>query len=107
MPHIAADNLTALGAVLFGLAWLGFWADRHPIARKVSGVPWVLTAALILSNIGVIPLESPAYGFVGRYILPMGIPPLLFKANMRALFRDEVKPRLARRREVGAYNQEI
>ncbi len=27
--------------------------------------------------------------------------------DMRALFRDEVKPRLARRSEVGAYNQEI
>ncbi|HYD44518.1 MAG TPA: phosphomannomutase/phosphoglucomutase, partial [Phenylobacterium sp.] len=27
--------------------------------------------------------------------------------DMRALFREEVKPRLARRPEVGAYNQEI
>jgi phosphomannomutase/phosphoglucomutase len=27
--------------------------------------------------------------------------------DMRALFREEVKPRLARRSEVGAYNQEI
>jgi uncharacterized membrane protein len=88
MPHIAADNLTALGAVLFGLAWLGFWADRHPIARKVSGVPWVLTAGLLLSNIGVIPIESPAYGFVGQYLLPLGIPFLLFKANFRRIFAD-------------------
>lgn len=88
MPHIAADNLTALAAVLFGLAWLGFWADGHPIARKVSGVPWVLTAGLVLSNSGIIPLESPAYGFVGQYILPLGIPFLLFKANLRTVFKD-------------------
>ncbi len=27
--------------------------------------------------------------------------------DMRALFRQEVKPRLAKRPEVGAYNQEI
>jgi phosphomannomutase/phosphoglucomutase len=27
--------------------------------------------------------------------------------DMRALFREEVKPRLARRPEVGAYNQEV
>jgi phosphomannomutase/phosphoglucomutase len=27
--------------------------------------------------------------------------------DMRALFREEVKPRLAKRPEVGAYNQEI
>ncbi|MGH8315783.1 MAG: DUF819 family protein, partial [Steroidobacterales bacterium] len=88
MPLIPADNLTALAAVLFGLAWLGFWADRHPIARKVSGVPWVLTAGLLLSNTGVIPLESPAYGFVGQYLLPLGIPFLLFKANLRSVIRD-------------------
>ncbi|MEP7242817.1 MAG: DUF819 family protein [Gammaproteobacteria bacterium] len=86
MPHIAADNLPALAAVLFGLAWLGFWADRHPIARKISGVPWVLTGGLLLSNIGIIPIESPAYGFVGQYLLPLGIPFLLFKANFRTVF---------------------
>ncbi|MCC7267477.1 MAG: phosphomannomutase/phosphoglucomutase, partial [Caulobacteraceae bacterium] len=27
--------------------------------------------------------------------------------DMRALFREEVKPRLAKRPEIGAYNQEI
>ncbi|WP_296502326.1 hypothetical protein, partial [Phenylobacterium sp.] len=29
------------------------------------------------------------------------------EADMRALLREEVKPRLARRPEIGAYNQEI
>lgn len=86
MSLIAPDNVTALAAVIFGLAWLGFWADRHPVARKVSGVPWVLTVALLLSNTRVIPLESPAYGFVGTYLLPLGIPFLLFKANFRTVF---------------------
>lgn len=86
MPHIAADNLPALAAVLFGLAWLGFWAERHPIAGKVSGVPWVIFGGLVLSNTGVIPLESPAYGFVGQYVMPLGIPFLLFKANLRSVF---------------------
>jgi phosphomannomutase/phosphoglucomutase len=28
-------------------------------------------------------------------------------ADMRALFREEVKPRLAKHPEIGAYNQEI
>jgi len=88
MSIVAADNLIAVGAVVFGLAWLGFWADRHPIARKVSGVPWVLTAALLLSNTGVIPMESPAYGFVGQYLLPLGIPMLLYKANVRTVLTE-------------------
>ncbi len=86
MSLIAADNTTALAAVIFGLAWLGFWADRNKYTRKVSGVPWVLTVALILSNARVIPLEAPAYGFVGQYLLPLGVPLLLFKANLRTVF---------------------
>lgn len=88
MSLIPADNLTALAAVIFALAWLGFWADRHPVARKVSGVPWVLTAALLLSNVGVIPMESPAYGFVGQYLLPLGVPMLLYKANVRTVLTE-------------------
>ena len=86
MSLIPADATTALAAVIFGLAWLGFWADHNKYARKVSGVPWVLTVALILSNTRVIPLESPAYGFVGQYLLPLGVPFLLFKANLRTVF---------------------
>src|SRR5678816_105889 len=88
MSYVDADNLTAVGAVIFALAWLGFWADGHPIARKVSGVPWVLTAALLLSNTGIIPMQSPAYGFVGQYLLPLGIPMLLFKANVRTVLTE-------------------
>jgi len=86
MSLIPADATTALAAVIFGLAWLGFWADHNKYARKVSGVPWVLTVALILSNTRVIPLESPAYGFVSQYLLPLGVPFLLFKANLRTVF---------------------
>jgi uncharacterized membrane protein len=85
---ISADNTTALAAVIFGLAWLGFWADRNRYTRKFSGVPWVLTIGLLLSNFRVIPHEAPAFGFVGQYLLPLGVPFLLFKANLRNLFTD-------------------
>jgi uncharacterized membrane protein len=85
---ISADDSTALGAVIFGLAWLGFWADRNRYTRKFSGVPWVLTVGLLLSNLHVIPHEAPAFGFVGQYLLPLGVPFLLFKADLRNLFRD-------------------
>ena len=45
MSLIPADATTALAAVIFGLAWLGFWADHNKYARKVSGVPWVSRCA--------------------------------------------------------------
>ena len=91
MSLIPAESTTALAAVIFGLAWLGFWADRNRYTRTFSGVPFVLTGALLLSNVGIIPMEAPAYGFVGQYLLPAGIPLLLFKANIRTVLTEGAK----------------
>jgi len=88
MPLIADDNVFALGALLFGLAWLGFWIDTHPIGKKTSGVVWVLGVAMLLSNIRIIPLSSPAYDFVGGSLVPLAIPLLLLKGDLRKIFRE-------------------
>lgn len=88
MSLIPDDNVFALGAVLFGLAWLGFWIDTHPIGKKTSGVVWVLAAAMLLSNTHIIPLASPAYDFVGGSLVPLAIPLLLLKGDLRKIFRE-------------------
>ena len=88
MPIISADNNTALAAIICALAWLGFWVDGKPISKILPGVPWVIGIGLLLSNTGIIPDDAPAYDFVGQYLLPLGVPFLLFKANLRSLFTD-------------------
>jgi uncharacterized membrane protein len=88
MSLIPNDNIFALGAVLFGVAWLGFWIDTHPIGKKTSGVVWVLSIAMLLSNTGIIPLSSGAYDFVGGSLVPLAIPLLLLKGDLRKIFRE-------------------
>jgi uncharacterized membrane protein len=88
MSLISNDDIFALGAALFGLAWLGFWIDTHPIGRKTSGVVWVLGIAMLFSNTGVIPIASPSYDFVGGYLVPLAIPLLLLKGDLRKIFRE-------------------
>jgi uncharacterized membrane protein len=88
MTLIAGDNIFAIGAALFGVAWLGFWIDTKDIGKKISGVVWVLTAAMALSNFHVIPFKSPAYDFVGGTLIPLAIPMLLFKADLRKIFKE-------------------
>jgi len=83
---ITADNIFAICALLFGLAWLGFWIDVSPLGKKTSGVIWVLVVGMILSNIGAVPLKSPVYDFVGGNLVPLAIPLLLFKADLREIF---------------------
>ncbi len=85
---IPNDNIFALGAVLFGVAWLAFWIDTHPIGKKTSGVIWALGISMLLSNTGIIPFSSPAYDFVGGSLVPLAIPLLLLKGDLRRIFRE-------------------
>ncbi len=78
---IAPDNYPALLAILLGLAWLGFWSERNPIACRIPGVVWILGGGTLLSNFGFIPHASPLYGAIGGYIMPIAIPLLLYKAT--------------------------
>jgi uncharacterized membrane protein len=80
-----------MGTILMGLTYLGFWIDNQPIGKKTSGVVWVLVAAMFLSNLGIIPFVSPAYDFVGAYMVSLAIPLLLFKADIRKIFRESGK----------------
>ena len=85
---ISDQNIIALGAILFGLAWLGFWIDTTPLGKKTSGVIRVLLAGMVLSNLHLIPFSSPSYNFAGGTLVPLAIPLLLFKADLRKIFRE-------------------
>lgn len=80
---IQADWTFALWAVLAALATLGFWADRTRIGRNVSGLAIVLATGMLLSNLGVLPKQAPVYNVVWAYLVPLAIPLLLLKADLR------------------------
>lgn len=88
---IAGDSVMAVCAVVFSLAWFGFWIDAHSIGKRISGVVCVLCAGMLLSNFQFIPFKSPVYDFVGGSLVPLAIPLLLFKSDMRRIFRQSGK----------------
>ena len=85
---LSGDNIAAVCAVIFGLAWFGFWMDTQAIGRKTSGVVWVLVLGMLLSNFKIIPFSSPVYNFVGGTLVPLAIPLLLFKSDLRRIFKE-------------------
>ena len=85
---IEPDNIFAMACVLSGLAFIGFWVDGTELGRKTSGVVWVILLGILLSNTGVIPTKSQAYDFIGGVLMPMAIPLLLIKADLRRIFRE-------------------
>jgi uncharacterized membrane protein len=88
LTPITENDTYSLGAMLLGLACLGFYIDTRPMGRKTSGVIWVLGGAMFLSNFNIVPFEAPAYDFVGGKLVPLAIPLLLFKADIRRIFRE-------------------
>ena len=88
MTIAGSDDIFPLCAVLVGLAWFGFWADGNRLGKTTSGVLWVIVGGVALSNFGVVPFESPVYGFIGDRLVPLAIPLLLFKADFRRILRE-------------------
>lgn len=88
MTLIAEGDIFGLGAVLFGLAWLGFAIDGSWLGKKTSGAVWVIMAGVALSNLRIIPFTSPVYDFVGEHLVPLAIPLLLFKADLRKIIKE-------------------
>ncbi len=88
LPLIGPDQDFALWAVLIAIAAFGFWCERYPWGRKYSGVMLLITLAIVLANLRIIPTKAPAYDVVWEYLVPIAIPLLLFQADMKRIVRE-------------------
>lgn len=75
MPRV--EDPVAVLAVLLAVLAILFSTARHPIAGRIFRVVPLLVFAYfvptLLSNTGVIPLESPVYDFVKKWLLPASL----------------------------------
>ena len=88
LPLIGPEQAFALWAVLIGLTAFGFWCERYAWGRKYSGVLLLITAAIVLANLRIIPTKAPAYDAVWEYLVPIAIPLLLFQADLKRIVRE-------------------
>jgi len=88
LPLIHADWPFALWACLLALAALGFWADKTRLGRNVSGLAIVLATSMALSNLGLLPKAAETYNVVWLYLVPVAVPLLLLKANLRHVLTE-------------------
>ncbi len=79
----------AILAVLLAVLALLFMIDRHPVLGKIFKVVPLLVFAYfiptILSNTGVIPLESPLYDFIVQWLLPASLVLLTLSVDVKAI----------------------
>ena len=85
---ISPDQHFALWAVLLAVAAFGFWIDASRVGRQLSGAAMALALSMLLSNINLIPASAMAYDIVWSYLVPLAIPLLLFKADIRRIIPE-------------------
>lgn len=87
-PLISAEQYWALFAVLFSVAVFGLWAEKTKIGSKLSAVVVSILATFVLSNLSIIPSAAPSYDIVWSYLVPLAIPLLLFRADLRRIIKE-------------------
>jgi uncharacterized membrane protein len=83
-PH---DTWTLISLVVLGVAARNYFVQTYRWAAKLSGPVLALVAAMILSNLKIMPSSAPIYGLVDEYLIPVAIPLLLFRANVFRIVR--------------------
>ncbi len=76
--------------VLAGNAALWFWMERRTGWKIFHFFPpliFIYLLPAIFSNTGMIPLEAPVYGWMGRYLLPFFLVLLLLEIDVAAAIR--------------------
>lgn len=85
---LISDPLGVFAALIAVLALL-FAANDHPVYKKIfRWVPLLVFAYFvptILSNIGVIPLQSPTYTYIKKWLLPASLVLLTLSVDFKAI----------------------
>ncbi|XP_057827464.2 uncharacterized protein LOC131038906 isoform X2 [Cryptomeria japonica] len=83
LPLIAPTNHWGTWSILLTTGAFGIWSEKTKIGSALSGALVSTLVALAASNLGLVAYEAPAYQVVNQYLLPLAVPLLLFKADMR------------------------
>jgi uncharacterized membrane protein len=86
---IGPDQSWMLWAILILSATFGIWAELYTKwGNKISAVVITILSTFLLSNLYIIPTQSSTYDIVWSYLVPLAVPLLLFKANIRRIIKE-------------------
>ncbi|TYI53540.1 hypothetical protein E1A91_D11G011900v1 [Gossypium mustelinum] len=87
-PIISPEDRWGTWASLFAIGAFGLWSEKTKIGSMVSAALVSTLVGLAASNLGIIPFEAPAYSVYMRFLLPLAVPLLLFRADLRRVLRS-------------------
>jgi uncharacterized membrane protein len=86
---VAPDDHWMIWTFLVGMAFLSLYLEqKFKFFRRITGAATALCAGMLVSNVGLLPFESPSYDIVWEYLVPLVIPLLLLKTDIRVIFKE-------------------
>ncbi|MBD3220499.1 DUF819 family protein [bacterium] len=86
---IAADQDWLIWAFLLAAAAFGISAERTRWGARLSGCLITMAVTFVLSNLRILPATGAApYDVTWGYLVPLAIPLLLFRADLRRIVRE-------------------
>lgn len=86
---ISPENHWIIWTSIFCVATLSIYLEKtYKIFQKLTGALIAMIGGMILSNIGFLPTESISYDIIWDYIVPLTIPLLLMKMDLRRILRE-------------------
>ena len=83
---ISQDNIWMLWAFLISVASVSILLEqKYKWASRVTGAIIALMTAMIFANLNIVPSTSPVYDIVSTYLVPIAIPLLLLKADIKKI----------------------
>jgi uncharacterized membrane protein len=83
---VSPHDYTTLWAIIAGGVVLAIWLEQtYRWAARLSGPVIALLIAMVLSNTRIVPTKSPTYDFIELQLVPLAIPLLLMRANLREI----------------------
>lgn len=83
------DQIWQLWAIMLLLTAAAIALEKRYLwAKKITGAILGLLGAALLTNLRIIPMESPVYDAIWGYVVPLSIPMLLFKSDLRRIFSE-------------------
>lgn len=87
---ISADNTWALLSIMCGCVAISIWLEqKYTWASKISGAILALIFAVSLTNLNIIPANSPLYDdVIWGFAVPLAIPLLLLQCNIKKIWKE-------------------
>ncbi|XP_047322142.1 uncharacterized membrane protein YjcL [Impatiens glandulifera] len=87
-PLISPNDQWGTWTALFATGAFGLWSEKTKVGAALSGALVSTLIGLAGSNLGIIADQSPVYNVVMEFLLPMAVPLLLYRADLRRVIRS-------------------